>query len=85
MKSDFISCIVLILTKFSIINRVPLLTPNCSWSVSYRLTFPRSRYFFYPEDEATRSYETSVYNKPTLRHIQEDGILHSHRRQNLKS
>jgi hypothetical protein len=24
--------------------------------------------------EATRSYETSVYNKATRRHIQEDGI-----------
>jgi hypothetical protein len=27
--------------------------------------------------EATRSSETSVYNKPTRHHIQEDGILHS--------
>jgi hypothetical protein len=35
--------------------------------------------------EATRSSETSVYNKPTLRHILEDGILHSHRCENLKS
>jgi hypothetical protein len=25
--------------------------------------------------EATRSFETSVYNKPTLRHTPEDGIL----------
>jgi hypothetical protein len=35
--------------------------------------------------EATRSSETSVYNKPTRRHIQEYGFLHSHRRENLKS
>jgi hypothetical protein len=28
--------------------------------------------------EATRSSETSVHNKPTLRHIPEGGILHSH-------
>jgi hypothetical protein len=35
--------------------------------------------------EATRSSETPVYNKPTRRHIPEDGILHSHRRENLKS
>jgi hypothetical protein len=35
--------------------------------------------------EATRSSETSVYNKPTQRHIPEDGILHSHLRENLKS
>jgi hypothetical protein len=32
-----------------------------------------------------RSSETSVYNKPTCRHIPEDGTLHSHRRVNLKS
>jgi hypothetical protein len=35
--------------------------------------------------EASRSSETSVYNKPTRRHIPEDGILYSHRRENLKS
>jgi hypothetical protein len=35
--------------------------------------------------EATCSSETSVYSKPTRRHIPEDGILHSHRRENLKS
>jgi hypothetical protein len=35
--------------------------------------------------EATRSSETSVYNKPTRRHVPEDGILHSHSRENLKS
>jgi hypothetical protein len=35
--------------------------------------------------EATRSSETSVYNIPTGRHIPEDGILHSHRHENLKS
>jgi hypothetical protein len=26
--------------------------------------------------EATRSSETPVYNKPTLRHIPEDDVLH---------
>jgi hypothetical protein len=35
--------------------------------------------------EAKYSSETSVYNKPTRRKIPEDGILHSHRRDNLKS
>jgi hypothetical protein len=34
--------------------------------------------------EATRSSETSVYTKPTRRHIPEEGILHSHRSDNLK-
>jgi hypothetical protein len=36
-------------------------------------------------EEETFSSETSVYNKLTRRHIPEDGILHSHRRENLKS
>jgi hypothetical protein len=32
-----------------------------------------------------RLSETSVHTRPTLRHIPEDEILHSHRRENLKS
>jgi hypothetical protein len=35
--------------------------------------------------EAKRLSETSVYYKPTWHHIREYGILHSHRRENLKS
>jgi hypothetical protein len=35
--------------------------------------------------EAVRSFEMSVYNKLTLRHIPEHGIPHTHRRENLSS
>jgi hypothetical protein len=35
--------------------------------------------------EATRSSETSALTRATRRYVPEDGILHSHRRENLKS
>jgi hypothetical protein len=36
-------------------------------------------------NEALSSSETSVLTRATRRNIQEEDILHSHRRQNLKS
>jgi hypothetical protein len=35
--------------------------------------------------EATRSSETAVLTRPTRRHVPGDGIIHSHRCENLKS
>jgi hypothetical protein len=35
--------------------------------------------------EEIRSSETSVFRRSTLRHIQENGIIHCHRHENLKS
>jgi hypothetical protein len=59
---------------------------NCSQSVSDRITLFFDRVISSTlKTEETRSSETSVYNKPTRHHIPEEGILHSHRRENLKS
>jgi hypothetical protein len=44
----------------------------------------RSWMAFTRKMEAIRSSETSVDKIPTVRHIPEDGLLHSHRRENLK-
>jgi hypothetical protein len=69
--------------SFLSVSSVP---PNCRQSVSYCLIFYLSLVMSSLLNmEATRSCETSVYNKPTRRHVPEDGILHSHRRENLKS
>jgi hypothetical protein len=58
----------------------------CTQSVSnYQTLFFAHVISFNLKIEATRSSETSVYNKPTRRHIQEDNIVHGHRRENLKS
>jgi hypothetical protein len=35
--------------------------------------------------KAIRFSETSVFTRATRHHIPEEGILHSHRRENLKS
>jgi hypothetical protein len=46
---------------------------------------PRSRIFSNLKMEATRSSETSVHTRSTRRHIPENGILQSHRCENIKS
>jgi hypothetical protein len=53
---------------------------------SYLLTLVHRSWISYTlKMKAIRSSETSVNNISTWRHIPVDGILHSHRRENLKS
>jgi hypothetical protein len=52
-------------------------SPNCSQSVSNRLTFFLRVISSTLTMKETHSYETSVYNKPTRLNIPEDGILQS--------
>jgi hypothetical protein len=41
--------------------------------------------FYTLKMEAILSFEMAVYTRSTRRHIPEDGIVYSHRRENLKS
>jgi hypothetical protein len=60
--------------------------PNCSQPVSCRLTLFLAHVISSTlKMEKTRSSETSAYSKPTRRRIPEDGVIHSHRREILKS
>jgi hypothetical protein len=58
------------------VSRVPSEPPNCSQSVINRVTLFLARVISSTQKmEVTRSFETSVYNKPTRSGIPEDGIL----------
>jgi hypothetical protein len=73
----------------------PLSLPACSYIAGcFRLVTQSAatcsnwflaRGFFTLKMKTIRSSETSVHTRSTLRHIPEDGISHSHRRENLRS
>jgi hypothetical protein len=68
------------------LRRVALVRTDVRRYVQLLLTanVPRSRIIF-TLMEMIRSFETSVLTTATRPHIPEDGILHSHRRENIKS
>jgi hypothetical protein len=62
---------------------------GCFWlvaqSASHLSCWFLTRGYFTLKMEAIRSSRTSVHTRSTLRHIPEDGVLHSHCCENLKS
>jgi hypothetical protein len=48
------------------------------------MVLPSALIIFTPIIEALHSFETTILTRATERHIAEDGILHSHRREDLK-
>jgi hypothetical protein len=68
------------------LRRVALVRTDASEELSASfIRFPSSPILVTLLKEALRSTETSVLTTPTRRNIPEDAILHSHRRENLKS
>jgi hypothetical protein len=57
---------------------------NRRFGGTYRLHLQGSK-IREPETSVSRQQQTSVHTRSTRRHIPEDGILHTHRRGNLKS
>jgi hypothetical protein len=78
-----------------LISHVAIFSPSLSlYSCCFRLVIQSadtcSRWslasgYFYPEDGGDAFPETSVHTRTTRRHIPENIIVHSHRRENLKS
>jgi hypothetical protein len=67
------------------LRRVALVRTDVSEELNASIVVPSSWILVTLMMEALNSSETSVLTRATQRNVPEDGILHSHRRGNLKS
>jgi hypothetical protein len=72
-------------TVFGILRRVALVRTDVSEERVAFIINPSSSNHYTMMMEAIYSSETSILTRATLRKIQEDGILHSNRCENIKS
>jgi hypothetical protein len=65
--------------------RIASVMSSSKWQLLLSANVPSSLILFILMTEEIRSFETSVLTRAVRRHIPEDGILHSHRCEHLKS
>jgi hypothetical protein len=83
--SEELSASIIRVTRISGLGTLAVTSNRCVLQLLVTANVPQSPILVPLRMEAIRSAETSVLTGATRRHIPEDAIPHSHRRENLKS